>query len=134
MEDPNRLIPAVIRHCRSKTPMDLTSGRQSKDYSFAPDLAGWIVDVACYPEVYPDRLLNFASGRTIMVRDLVLAIARILGGEDLMHFGAKSTPLGEVQTGPPDTTRIDKLLPNRKFTDLDKAIAQMLASAEPPAR
>jgi hypothetical protein len=37
-----------------------------------------------------------------------------------------------VQTGPPDTTRIDALLPNRTFTDLDEAIAQMLASPEAP--
>ena len=132
MEGRNRLIPAIVRHCQAKTPLHLTSGMQTKDYSFAPDLARWIVDFACYPEIYPYRLVNFASGRTMMVRDLVLAVARILGGERLMHFGAKSAPPGEVQTGPADTTRIDALLPNRRFTDLDEAIAQMLASPEAP--
>ena len=48
MEGRNRLIPAVIRHCQSRTPLTLTSGMQLKDYSFAPDLAQWIVDFACY--------------------------------------------------------------------------------------
>jgi nucleoside-diphosphate-sugar epimerase len=132
MEGRNRLIPAVIRHCQTRKPLNLTSGRQAKDYSFAPDLAQWIVDFACYPEAYPFRWVNFASGRMIMVRDLVLAVARALGGEDLMRFGAKSTPPGEVQTGPPDTTRIERLLPNRKFTELPNAVAQMLASPEAP--
>jgi nucleoside-diphosphate-sugar epimerase len=132
MEGRNRLIPAVIRHCQTKTPLNLTTGMQLKDYSFAPDLARWIVDFACYPEAYPYRLINFASGRRMTVRDLVLAVARILGGEHLMHFGAKSAPPGEVQTGPADTTRIDALLPKRTFTDLDGAIAQMLASPEAP--
>ena len=132
MEGHNRLIPGVIRHCQAKTPLRLTSGMQTKDYSFAPDLARWIVDLSCFPKVYPYRLINFASGRPMMVRDLVLAVARILGGEHLMHFGAKSPPPGEVQTGAPDTARIDALLPNRTFTDLNEAIALMLASPEAP--
>ncbi len=64
-----------------------------------------------------------------MVRDLVLSVARVLDGEHLMHFGTKAPPPGEVQTGLPDTTRIDTLSPNRKFTELDKAVEQMVASA-----
>jgi nucleoside-diphosphate-sugar epimerase len=127
-ESAHRLVPQVIESCRSKTSLSLTAGTQKKDYTFAPDLARWIVDVAVHAEPYRDRIVNFASGRMMAVRDLVLAVAGAFGGEGLMNFGAKAVPAGEVQTGAVDTKRIDALLPSRRITPLDEAVTQTTAA------
>ncbi len=129
LEGAHRLIPQVIESCLTKTGLALTAGTQEKDYTFAPDLARWIVDVALLPEPYRIRVVNCASGRMMAVKELVLAVAKALGGEHLMRFGAKTIPLGEVQTGPADPRRITALLPDRRFTPFEDAVRQTITAA-----
>ena len=126
-EASHRLVPQVIRHCREKQPLDLTAGTQVKDFSYAPDVARWISDLALRSPPYSERILNLAGGKAMAVSELVLAVARALGGEHLMRFDAKPMPAGEVQTGLPATIRLDRCLPHRRATPLAEAVAEVIA-------
>lgn len=131
-ESAHRLVPSIIRNCRTQTALDLTAGTQRKDYSFATDVADWIAEIALLHQKITEPVINCASGQMIAVKELVHAVAARLGGADLMRFGVKAIPQGEVQSGPVDTGIIDRLLPRRKITSLDAAVSEMIASPEAP--
>jgi nucleoside-diphosphate-sugar epimerase len=125
-ESPHRLVPQVIAACRSRVPLALTSGTQTKDMVYAGDMAAWIADLALCPTALPHRVINLASGNPVTVHDFVDSIATTLGGRDLMQFGAMPVPATEPQAGPADTKRLDALLPHRRRTSLADALADMM--------
>jgi len=127
-ERPHRLLPQVISHCRAGNRFPLTPGTQVKEWCYVEDVAAWILDIALMDRPWPYRIVNLGSGVRLSVRDMALAAARMLGGEHLLDFGAVQVPAKEVQTGRADLTRIARLLPHRRLTDIRDGIAATIAA------
>lgn len=127
-ERPHRLLPQVIRHCRKGARFPLTPGTQIKEWCYVEDVASWVMDIAFTSGSWPYRIVNLGSGVRLSVRDMALAVANSLNGEHLLDFGAVQIPAKEVQTGPADLTRVNMLLPDRRFTPIAAGIAATIAT------
>jgi len=122
-ERAQRLLPQVIRHCRTGARLPLTPGTQVKEWAFVGDVAHWIFDIALLPAPWTYRMVNLGSGQRLSVRDMALAAARLMKGEHLLDFGAVPIPEKEVQTGPCNLARVSEMLPDRVMTPLPQAVA-----------
>ncbi len=85
-ESAGRLVPAVTDALLAGDPARVTTGEQIRDFMHVADAAAAIVHV-----LETDALsgaVNVASGRPVQVREVVATIARILGKESDVQWGA----------------------------------------------
>lgn len=83
-EDPRRMMPALIQSLTDGRPFAASAGTQVRDYLHVDDVAGAFVRLAL------DRasgIYNICSGSPITVQDLMRTVGRMLGREELIHFG-----------------------------------------------
>ncbi len=92
-EHSSRLSAFVLRCLLEGRPAELTNGRQIRDYLYVEDVAEGIV--AALLSAYSGET-DIVAGKPVTVRELAIAIARQVGREDLLRFGAKQSPSDEV--------------------------------------
>ena len=87
---PERLIPFVIRGLLGSGRVAVTAGRQRRDFSYVSDHISAFVAAAAVPLATTGSVYNIGSGCPISVRDLVVRIARLVGGDaaSRIDFGA----------------------------------------------
>jgi UDP-glucose 4-epimerase len=77
--DYSGIVPRIIQRVLSgQPPVIFGDGMQTRDYTFAPDIADGIVAVA-QSEATRGRVINIASGREISIKDLVASICTAMG-------------------------------------------------------
>lgn len=84
-EPAGRLVPSVIRALLRGEEARCTTGEQARDFLHATDAAGAFVALLESDLRGP---VNVGSGKGIPIREVVLEIARQLGGESLVRLGA----------------------------------------------
>src|SRR5205814_8914752 len=105
-EDPNRLVPYLIRQLIAGSACGLTSGEQVRDYIHADDLAAALWALA---RTDAKGAVNVGSGERVSVKDVALKIAGMLGGKHLLNFGAIPLRGGEPQVRCPDLSRLHNI-------------------------
>lgn len=129
-EPAHRLFPDLVAACRNRLTLELTDGRQIKDYSYVGDVAEWVIELARKPGRLDAGVVNVGSGRAMPLREFVLQIAEILGCVELLHFGAKSNRHSEAREQIPDLSRLENLLPDRGITPMAAALNRVLAETD----
>lgn len=129
-EPSHRLTPQVIAACKNQQPLDLTSGRQEKDFTYVVDAALWLSALTLHTHLLPHNVYNIAGGTRCSVQDFVTYLAAELDGNSFMRFGTKTMPKREVPSGLADTTRLTAVLGPLAITPLQDAIRQTLDIAE----
>ena len=84
-DPPQRLIPTVIEALLTGRPVDLSNGRQERDFIYAADAADLLVRLLAGGE---EGAFNVGTGYGTQVRSVVERIADRLGGRELLRFGA----------------------------------------------
>jgi len=84
-EDERRVVPAAIRALQKREPFPATSGEQVRDYIHVEDVADAFCTLAEKPA---NGVFNISSGIPVTVRDLLENIGNLMGGTDLIQFGA----------------------------------------------
>jgi dTDP-6-deoxy-L-talose 4-dehydrogenase (NAD+) len=84
-EDRRRLVPALIHTLRESRPFDATAGEQVRDYLHTTDVASALVALA---HQNAQGIYNIASGVPTTMRNLMETVGDIIGGKDLIRFGA----------------------------------------------
>ncbi len=84
-EDSRRLVPALIHSLRQGKPFEATAGEQVRDYLHTADVASALITLAAQKA---QGIYNIASGIPITMRNLMDTIGDIVGGTDLIRFGA----------------------------------------------
>ena len=92
-EDANRLVPALIRACLAGEPIEVTDGRQRRDYLHVADVAAGLRSLV---EHDSDPSVDVCSGAPLEVRELYDAVGAATGHRDLIHDGARPYGDGEV--------------------------------------
>lgn len=85
-----RLLPTLMAAARSSAPVELTEGRQRRDFTYVDDVAEGLLMLGLYEKLPP--VLNLATGTLTTVRDFILTASRVLGiDEARLKFGAVPT-------------------------------------------
>ncbi len=84
-EDSRRLVPALIQSLRAGKPFEATAGEQVRDYLHTTDVASALITLA---QQKAQGIYNIASGIPITMRNLMETIGDVVGGKDLIRFGA----------------------------------------------
>lgn len=85
-EDERRLVPQLRSKLAAGRPVDLTSGKQIRDYLDVRE-AGRMIAECALGRVR--RAVNICSGTPVTVRELAERIADEYGRRDLLRFGAR---------------------------------------------
>ena len=85
-EDERRLVPYIHKQIQKGEPVELTSGKQIRDYMDVSDAAEKIVEFALCHQTGP---VNICSGVPVTVRQLAEQIANQYGRQDLLRFGVR---------------------------------------------
>jgi nucleoside-diphosphate-sugar epimerase len=85
-----KLVPQIIDAMVSDAELDLTDGREIRDYMPVMDVARAIAALTTIAEPrFPyGGVFNICSGRSRTVREFVEAIAAVVGGTGTLRFGA----------------------------------------------
>lgn len=84
-EPKGRLVPAVIDALVEGRKAEVTTGEQIRDFMHVEDAARALVTILESDATGP---VNVGSGEPVRVRDVVATIAKVLGGEDQIAWGA----------------------------------------------
>lgn len=110
-EREGRLLPALLRAARSRAPIDLTAGRQQRDFTYVGDVAEGLLRLAACRGSRPGEPVNLATGRLVSVEEFVRTAASALGFPlELLRFGALPTRPEEMAHAPVSVARLKELL------------------------
>ena len=123
---PRMMIPRVLASVRAGARIALTDGLQTRDFLHVDDLVGL---VACFlfDEPSPGNY-NAGTGVETSVRDAATMLARALGREDLLDFGALAPRDGEQQRYVLDVSRAATRCGWRAQIALADGLAQLARS------
>lgn len=93
-EDERRLVPYVRSRIVAGQPVELTSGKQIRDFADVSVAGAMIAEIALSDRQGP---ANICTGKPITVRELAEQIAHEYGRQDLLKFGMRADNL----TDPP---------------------------------
>jgi nucleoside-diphosphate-sugar epimerase len=102
-QQPRMLIPRVLAALRAGEQMPLTGGAQTRDFLHVDDLVE-LVTCCLFDDPSPGTY-NAGTGVETSVRDAATTLARALGREDLLDFGAAAPRPDEQERYVLDVTR-----------------------------
>lgn len=127
-EPRHRLIPQVVEACLDGRPLKLTACEILRDYTYVEDMAEKILALATLPQVARGMVINVGSGRGVQLRDFVLSVARVLKGEQLMHFGQLAYRPTEMMSLVADVEQSRRLLGASREILLADGVNRMVTS------
>jgi len=128
-EPGHRVVPQLIAACRSRTPLDLTSCEVIRDYTYVEDMAAYVLAVASVRDLRGVSIVNLGSGRGVVLRDFIVAMARLLNGEALLRFGALPHRPTEMQSLVADVSLMRRLVGTLPMTSLGTGVQRMISHA-----
>lgn len=124
-EGPERLAASVIGALLQGRPVKTTEGRQIRDFSHVQDIATGFVALI---DSDVRGTVNLASGEPTRVRDLVTAIVDVVGGRDLVSWGAIPLAAHEPPLLVGDVRRLRNEVGFTPVFDLEGGLADTIAS------
>ena len=127
LEGDHKLIPMVIQALKQNRHLALTSGEQIRDYCYVGDVCDWIIDLLTLPHFPQAEIVNLGSGKPITIRELVESVARVMNAPTgLLGWGERPQRPGGIASIYADCSKLDRLLPESGFADLDCGISKTL--------
>jgi nucleoside-diphosphate-sugar epimerase len=123
-EDPRRFIPSIIRGLLADDPVDLTSGRQVRDFLDTRDVAAAL---ALLLDSAISGAVNVGSGRAVTLRQVGEMLAAMAGRSDkLLRFGVLADREGDPKSLVADITRLTNKAGYRPVYTLEQRLAECL--------
>jgi nucleoside-diphosphate-sugar epimerase len=111
-----RLLPTLLGARGHKTPIDLTDGRQERDFTYVEDVAEGLLRLGVSPAP-PGAIVNLATGRLTSVRVFIETATETLGiDKQRLRFGAIPTRSEEMHHDPVTIERLEGLTAWRPST------------------
>ena len=123
-EYPVRLVPSVILSLLNDKPARCTHGDQVRDFLYIADVSDAFVALLD-SEVTGN--VNIGSGEPVSIKELVMQIARRLGKEDDVQFGALPARENEPPFIVADTSRLKKEVRWRQRYPLEKGVMETIS-------
>jgi nucleoside-diphosphate-sugar epimerase len=123
-EHPERLVPSVIRALLSGGRAPCSDGEQIRDFVYVRDAASALVALAEH-EFCGD--VNIASGRPVLLKDLVNLIADKLNARDRVDFGQRPRQDSEPPLLLADVSRLKDVIGWTPSYDLATGVEETIA-------
>ena len=129
-EHSGRLFPSLLGAATATVPLDLTDGRQQRDFAWVQDVAEALVKLAV-SSFDPGEVVNLASGQMHEVGAFVRAVAAHVGiPAERLRFGALPTRAEEMTHEGVSVERIKQLLGQPLPGDLAGLVARAAHDAQ----
>lgn len=125
-----RLVPQVLKACLARSALDLTPCEVHRDYTYVEDMAASIGSLLLATDFAAGTIVNVGSGEKVLLRDFVVAIARMFDAEDLMRFGARPYRQTEMTSLVADVSRLRESINVPSRTSLAEGIRRTVAHME----
>lgn len=125
-EHAGRLLPSLLQMIVSDETLDLTDGRQLRDFTYVADIATGVARLAG-ANFEPGETVDLGTGQTISVRDFALEAALALGIDAArLRFGALSRRDEDTRGVPlpADLARLRELTGWRPTTTIAAGVTQ----------
>lgn len=133
-EHEGRLLPSLLSAARTGGTVELTEGRQERDFTYVEDVAEGLARLA-RSGAAAGEIVNLATGRLTSVRDFVLEAADVLAlSEDQLRFGARPTREEEMAHDPVAVGRLEELTGWRPATTVRAGIRRTRERTSPGGR
>lgn len=123
-EHPERLVPSVIRALLEGNRAACSDGEQIRDFVYVRDAANALVALLDH-EFCGD--VNIASGRPVLLKDLVNLIADKLNARNRVDFGRRARQGSEPPLLLADVSRLKDVIGWAPSYDLDTGIEETIA-------
>lgn len=137
-EKPSRLLPTLVAKLSRGETAELTQGEQVRDFNDVDVAAQAFVDALAVPDHACGAVYHIGSGLATSVRELALMVSEIVGGEELLRFGAAGAEdegMTALVADPSRATRVLGWHPDRDLqARLRTAVEWWIAQSERPAR
>ena len=104
-EPQGRLFGDVIHGLMAGKEVDCTDGLQKRDFLHTEDVGRALAALLQSPVEGP---VNIGSGHAVAVKDMITTLARVMGREDLIRFGARARAAGDPPLIEADATRLNR--------------------------
>ncbi|MDR6775105.1 NAD(P)-dependent oxidoreductase [Azospirillum sp. BE72] len=128
LEAENKFIPAVIRACLSRKPMNCSNGSKIRDYTYIDDVVDGFARIINSNTDWPE-VVNLGSGYPIRLRYIVERICAIMDvRSDLFIWGEMPARLGDPPRMVADIRTMERLFEWSPRTKLDVGLQKTIES------
>jgi nucleoside-diphosphate-sugar epimerase len=105
--DGTNLVTALIEGMKVSKPIELSSGRNSRDFIYIDDVVGAITALCAHPERVPHVPgIDIGSGKAVRLSDLVERLQGKIGGSSRILYGARPDNPQEISVLEADLSAI----------------------------
>jgi UDP-glucose 4-epimerase len=126
-QDPVLLIPEVITRLLQNCEVQVTEGKQTRDFLYVDDAVDALLQAAVVPGA-SGEVFNIGSGEIVTVRRCVEMIGELIGNPHLIRYGARPYSPYEIWDYEPDISRARQFLEWRPRTALVQGLARTVAA------
>lgn len=124
-EPEGRLFGDILRGLAEGREVACTDGLQRRDFLHTADIGRALVALLVSEAEGP---VNVGSGLAVEVREIILALARAMGGEALIRLGARPRPASDPALIEADVTRLRRATGFRPAYDTESGIRAVLGA------
>lgn len=124
-EPEGRLFGDILKGLAAGREVACTDGLQRRDFLHTADIGRALVSLLVSGAEGP---VNVGSGRAVPVREMILALARAMGGEGLIRLGARPRPANDPALIEADVTRLSRETGFCPAFDMESGIRAVLAA------
>ncbi|UCE12535.1 MAG: GDP-mannose 4,6-dehydratase [Candidatus Heimdallarchaeota archaeon] len=117
----NRVLPYIIMRLLKGQPVELTGGKQKREFNYVENLIDAIFLALKTPESH-GKVINIGTGESISIREIALKVARRFNRVEKLRFGAVPYRPNEIWDMYCDNTRARTILGWSPRIDLDKGL------------
>ncbi|MDH5299864.1 MAG: NAD-dependent epimerase/dehydratase family protein [Gammaproteobacteria bacterium] len=92
LEGEHKFVPMLIKGCLANEKIELTLGKQLRDYIFVKDAASAIVDVASLENFPSQEVINVGSGKGLTLHEFGSRLQKLIGKGELNWGGREYRP------------------------------------------
>lgn len=123
-EQPQRLVPMIIRALLAGEPAELTAGTQVRDFTDVRDIGRLLALLLASPLEGP---INIATGTGVSIAHIAARLGDTLGRPDLIRLGARALPRPEPPSIIADIGRMQTELHTGPEINLDQGLSDAIA-------
>lgn len=125
-EEQSRLIPTVIRQASKDEPIEMTGGKEARDFVYVDDVVEAYLLAARKAKNLGGEIFNIGTGRQSTVRQVVDAVVRLTKSESKIQRGAYKPRPWDTMQWVADTRHTRKRLGWKAETSLEEGLKKTI--------